>query len=82
MTAKLSWQDSKQAGNDLFKRGEWLKSAAQYSAAIKAFDGAPEDLAVLHRCGRPRTSCLRAPRPPTCRALASGSSASEYLMPK
>jgi tetratricopeptide (TPR) repeat protein len=49
MSAERRWQDMKQAGNECFQTGEFLKAAAQYSTAIKLFDGDTEELAILHR---------------------------------
>jgi hypothetical protein len=52
MTEGAEWQAHKAEGNACFKSKDFLKAAAQYSAAIKAFEGSDPDLAVLHRWGR------------------------------
>jgi hypothetical protein len=49
MTSGESADELREAGNQLFKDKQYLKAAAQYTAAIKNFDGSQEDLAVLYR---------------------------------
>jgi hypothetical protein len=49
MTAQTNWVQLKRVGNSFFKNEDYLKAAAQYSAAIKCFDAGTDDLAILHR---------------------------------
>jgi len=74
MAAK-TWQAHKEEGNHEYNSGSALKAAAAYTHAIKVFEGADADLAVLHR----RATCCGAALPPwrgACRSdrcgLASG----------
>jgi hypothetical protein len=49
MTSGGSADELREAGNQLFKDKQYLKAAAQYTAAIKKFESSQEELAVLYR---------------------------------
>ena len=49
MTGSEGADELKAKGNQFFKEKEYLKAAAQYTAAIKKFSGSEDELAVLHR---------------------------------
>ena len=49
MTGSEEADELKARGNQFFKEKEYLKAAAQYTAAIKKFTGSENELAVLHR---------------------------------